>query len=66
MGVTPRVELTIDELVLDGFERPADAEEPIRDELRRRLGAQVSEHLGARLEPVASAITTQAEGAERR
>ena len=64
--MTPRVELTIDELVLDGFERPADAEEPIRDELRRRLGAQVSEHLGARLEPVASAITTQAEGAERR
>ena len=40
--MTPRVELTIDELVLDGFERPADAEEPIRDELRPRQRGQVS------------------------
>jgi len=66
VGVTPRVELTIDELVLDGFERPGDAVEPIRDELRRRLGARVSEQVGARLEPVARAIAEQAEGGERR
>ena len=64
--MTPRVELTIDELVLDGFERPADAEEPIRDELRRRLGAQVSEHLGARVANKCSSLSCQAEGAERR
>jgi hypothetical protein len=66
VGVRQRVELTIDELVLDGFERPGDAVEPIRAELRRRLGARVSKQLGARLEPVARAIAEQAQGAERR
>ena len=62
----PRVELTIDELVLDGFEDPSDAIEPIRDELRRRLGREMSGRLGTPVEPVAAEIARAAErGAPR-
>jgi hypothetical protein len=64
--MTPRVELTIDELVLDGFEDPSDAIEPIRDELRRRLGREMSGRLGTPVEPVAVEIARAAErGAPR-
>jgi hypothetical protein len=64
--MTPRVELTIDELVLDGFEDPSDAIEPIRDELRRRLGREMSGRLGTSVEPVAAEIARAAErGAPR-
>jgi hypothetical protein len=60
--MTPRIELTIDELVLDGFEEPRDAVDAIRDELRR----QVPEQLAARLEPVAAKVAKAAErGATR-
>jgi len=43
--VTPRIELTIDELVLDEFDEPRDAVEAIRDELRRQVPGQLAERL---------------------
>jgi hypothetical protein len=61
VGVTERIELTIDELVLDGFERPDDAVEPIRDELRRQLGAQAAGQLRASLEPIAAQVVRAVE-----
>jgi hypothetical protein len=57
VGVTPRVELTIDELVLDGFDEPREAVDAIRDELRR----QVPEQLAGRLRPVAAEVAKAAE-----
>ncbi len=66
MGVTQRVELTIDELVLDGFDEPGDAVEPIRDELQRRLGRTSSEQLGTRIESIATEIARAAEQGPQR
>jgi hypothetical protein len=64
--MTQRIELTIDELVLDGFERPDDAVGAIRDELSRRLGPRLPEQLDGRLEPVAAEVAQAAErGATR-
>jgi hypothetical protein len=57
----PRVELTIDELELDGFEKPADAAGLLAAQLQRRLGEEATEQLGSRLEPLAVAIAKTAE-----
>ena len=59
--MTPRVELTIDELVLDGLDEPRDAAERIGEELRRRLGREASERLGGQIEPVAAEVARAAE-----
>jgi hypothetical protein len=66
VGVTPRVELTIDELVLDGFEELPDAVEAIRDELRSRLGPSLPGQFAGRLEPVAAEVVKAAEQEPRR
>jgi hypothetical protein len=59
--MTPRIELTIDELVLDGFEEPRDAVEAIRDEVGGRLGSSLPRQLAGRLEPVAAEVAKAAE-----
>ena len=64
--MTPRVELTIDELVLDGVDRPGEAAELIADELRRQLGREAPEALGTRIEPIARVVAQHAEGAAPR
>ena len=64
--MTGPITVTIDELVLDGFDEAGDAVEPIRDELRRRLGRETSERLGTPVEPIAAEIARAAEqGAQR-